>query len=68
MCAGEAGHRKAIGERRGRVFGFEWLAASGGEEDAVESEGVCGGGGDGEMALVGWVEGAAEEGDAHDAV
>ena len=71
LRAGEGDHGEAVGERGGPVFGFEGfegLAAGGGEEDAVELEGVRGGGGDGEMAAVGRVEGAAEEGYAHDAV
>lgn len=57
------------GEAGGEGCGFgrelEWLEAGGGEEDAVEGEGVGGGAGDGDVAAVGWVEGAAEEGYAH---
>ena len=48
------------------MFGLEGLTAGGGEEDLVEGEGVCGGGRDGEMAVVDGVEGAAEESYAHD--
>ncbi len=47
------------------VVGFEGLTASGGEEDLVESEGVCGGLRYGEVAEVDRVEGAAEEGYSH---
>jgi hypothetical protein len=45
--------------------GFERLASGGGEEDAVESEGIRGGTGDGDVAAVRWVEGSAEEGYTH---
>ena len=45
--------------------GLERLPAGGGEEDGIEREVIGGGAGDGEVAAVGWVEGAAEESDAH---
>ena len=44
---------------------FEGLTASGGEEDTIESEVVCSGSSDGEVAVVYGVEGAAEEGYSH---
>ena len=44
---------------------LEGLAASGGEQDLVEREALGGGTGDAEVAGVGRVEGAAEEGQAH---
>ena len=44
--------------------GFEGLPARGGEEDLIQRELPGGGAGDGEVAAVGWVKAAAEEGDA----
>jgi len=65
--AGEGEHGEAVVEGSRRAVGFERLAACGGEEDLVQVEGVGGSGGDGEVAVVGWVEGSAEEGYAHEA-
>ena len=63
--AGEGEHVNAVGEGGVRTVELEGLAAYGGEEDFVELEGVRGGRGDGEVAAMGWVEGSAEESDAH---
>ena len=41
------------------------MQPNGREEDSIEAEGLLGGAGEAEMALMGWVEGAAEEGYAH---
>jgi hypothetical protein len=64
--AGEAEHGDAVGERGGRAVCLERLAAYRREENFVQSEGIGGGGGDGEVAAVGWVEGSAEESYAHE--
>jgi hypothetical protein len=63
--AGEGEHGQAVREGGVRAIGLEWLAACWGEEDFVQREGVGGGGGDGEMAAMRWVEGSAEESYAH---
>jgi hypothetical protein len=65
LGAGEGGHGKAVGEGGGVCVGLERLAARRGEEDRIEVKGVGSGGGDGEVAAVGRVEGAAEQSDAH---
>jgi hypothetical protein len=63
--AGEGEHGQAVREGGMRAIGLERLAACWGEEDFVQREGVGGGGGDGEMAAMRWVEGSAEERYAH---
>ena len=62
---GEAGHCEAVGEGGDGGLGFEGLIADRGEEDAVEREGVCRGGGQAQVAAMDGVECAAEEGYAH---
>jgi hypothetical protein len=64
-AAGEGEHGEAVGEGGVRAVGLERLAGRRGEEDFVQREGVGGGGGDGEVAAVRWVEGSAEESYAH---
>ena len=66
LSAGELGHGEAVGERGGVAFGFERLKRGGGEEDGVEVEGIGCRSGDAEVAAVGWVKCAAEEGCAHE--
>ena len=64
---GEAGHGQAV--FKGGVMtggGFQGLCTDGGEEDLVEVEGLPGGAGDGEVAEVGRVKAASEEGCAHE--
>ena len=56
------------GEGSGRGVELQGLEAGGGEEHAVEGEGVGCGAGNSDMAVVGWVERAAEEGCAHGGV
>lgn len=63
--AEEADHRESVGEGGDGAAGLEWLKASGGEEDPVKREIHGGGSRDGEVAAVGGVEAAAEEGYAH---
>ena len=63
--AGEGEHGEAIGVGGGRAVAFERLATYRGEEDAIQMEGVCGGGGDGEMTAMRRVEGSAKERDSH---
>jgi hypothetical protein len=63
--AGEAGHGEAVGEAGDGGRGFEGLLAYGSEEDTVEREGVCRGGGQAQMAAMDGVECATEEGYAH---
>ena len=63
--AGQGEHGDAVSEGGWCVVGLKGLAAGWGEEDFVQIKGVCGGGGDGEVAAVWWVEGSAEESYAH---
>jgi len=62
---GQGEHGDAVAEGGGCAVGLERLAACGGEENLIQMEGVCGSGGDGEVAAVGRVEGSAEECYAH---
>jgi len=66
LPAGELGHGEAVGEWGGVAFGLERLKGSRGEEDGVEVEGIGCRSGDAEVAAVGWVKCAAEEGCAHE--
>ena len=66
--AGEADHGEAIGKAGDGGRGFEGLLAYGSEEDTVEREGVCRGGGQAQMAAMDGVECATEEGYAHSAM
>ena len=62
---GELDHSGSVFEAGGGAARFEWLKADGGEEDPVERESLLGGVGDGQVAEVGGVETASEEGYAH---
>ena len=62
---GQGGHGEAVFEGGDGAFGLEGLVADRGEEDAIEGEGVGGGGGQAEVAAMDGVECAAEEGYAH---
>ena len=61
----ERDHGDAVLKGRGCGTRFERLTPNGGEEDAVEGEGVGGGGGHAQMAEVDGVEGSAEQSHAH---
>lgn len=61
---GEARHGDTVVEAGGRAARLERLGSDGGEEDLVEGERGLRGAGDGEMAAMGRIEGATEEGDA----
>jgi hypothetical protein len=63
--AGEGEHGQAVREGGVRAVGLQRLAACRGEENFVQSESIGGGGGDGEVATVRWVEGSAKESYAH---
>jgi hypothetical protein len=63
--ASQREHGDAVGEGRRGGIGFERLSSCGGEEYGIELEGVGGGGGDREVAAMGWVEGSAEESYTH---
>jgi len=63
--AGEADHGEAIGKAGDGGRGFEGLLAYGSEEDTIEREGFCRGGGKAQMAAMDGVECATEEGYAH---
>jgi len=64
-CNGELDHGGALGEAGGGAGGFERLKSHRGEEDLVERESLTGRAGNGQMAKMGRVEAASEEGYAH---
>jgi hypothetical protein len=61
----ESEHGDTVSEGSGCAVGLERLAAYRGKEDFVQIEGVGGSGGDRNVAVMGRVEGSAEEGYAH---
>ena len=63
--AGKFHHGKPIGETRRYPLRLQRLPPHWGEKNCIQVEDICGGSSDRDMAVMWWIEGAAEEGYSH---